>query len=569
MRRILPVLAQIVLLCLISGSCKFIKATSLKDNLTEDSTQNHEHTTETGQPANYYVSNDGDDDNSGLSPKEAWRSIAKVNKAVLAPGTTVFFKRGDEWRETLIVEEEGTSDSYVSFSSYGTGAKPIINGADYVVGWVKKPKKIWTADCPKVPDYFGLPYDYIVIANGRLYERVGGLDELDNDGEFFLENNPGRDRISIYSEIAPDSLKTEVSARMFGICVADKAYISLKNLELRNCAHSGAFFMSTSEKAGFDGNCIIDSCDFFRNRITGIIFDNGYSNNTVRNCISTYNGNGFYCSSDQKWGSDRNVFIKCYSGNNINHTKGLYSDGHGFGIWNSDDNIIEYCESYNDKYGIVIDPNNRDNDIIIRYNYIHNTQKRSPGINVGGNTPEGTLHQVYYNLIVNTGAGEDGYAIWVYGRSRKGEVHICNNTIFQDGNTTHSAFGIMATAGNDLTLKNNIVFSEGKYPFAVLYLGSGLSETHISNNVYYTPNCDREIFFLTGMISADIVEWQKLTNSEVNSRKTDPLFVKKGSDFSLGKNSPCINAGAHLEYKTDILGNPVVGSPDIGCFEKQ
>ncbi|HPT21336.1 MAG TPA: hypothetical protein PLR88_05265, partial [Bacteroidales bacterium] len=62
---------------------------------------------------------------------------------------------------------------------------------------------------------------------------------------------------------------------------------------------------------------------------------------------------------------------------------------------------------------------------------------------------------------------------------------------------------------------------------------------------------------------------QKLTNSEVNSRKTDPLFVKKGSDYSLRENSPCINAGAHLEYRMDILGNPIVDSPDIGCFEKQ
>ena len=569
MGRILCVYNLIILLLSVNGSCNSIKTTTLKDNHSPDSMIFANQSAVYESNIIYYVSNEGDDDNSGLSPENAWQTIAKVNKTRLTPGNVVLFRRGDEWRETINVDDGGASGSYISFGAYGKGEKPIINGADPVSGWINTGSKIWESDCPLVFSHFGLPYDFVVVADSKMYERVSKLEELDSEGEFFIGTRAGRNRVSIYSAIDPNILKPEVSARMFGVYTAGQAYISIKNLDFRNCAHSGAFFMARTETEQLDGHCIFDSCNFYRNRISGIIFDNGYSNNIVKNCTSTFNGNGFYCSSDQKWGSDRNVFSHCYSAHNINHLSGVYSDGQGFGIWNSDDNIVEHCESYNDKYGIVIDPNSRDNDIIIRYNYIHDTQGRSPGINVGGNTPSGTLHQVYYNLITNTGAGEDGYAIWVYGRSRQGEVHINNNTIYQDGDISHSAFGIVASAGNDITVKNNIVYSEGRYPFAVLYIGSELSGSSVSNNVYYAPNSNKEIFYYAGTIKTGIEEWKELTGQESGSKKTDPVFVAKGFDFSLKNNSPCINSGLNLGYTADIYGNPITGLPDIGCIEKQ
>jgi hypothetical protein len=569
MGRIVSVLYLIILLFSINGSCNSVKTTALKDNPSRDSIHFVDQSIVNESNIIYYVSNEGDDNNSGLSPENAWQTIAKVNGTRLNPGTFVFFRRGDEWRETLIVDECGASGSPISFEAYGKGRKPIINGANPVSGWIKTGPKNWEADCPMVFCHFGLPNDFVVVAYGKMYKRVSKLEELDSEGEFFIGTRAGRRRVSVCSEIDPNIIKPEVSARMFGVCVAGQAYISIKNLDFRNGAHSGAFFMARTETKQLDGHCVIDSCNFFRNRISGIIFDNGYSSNIVKNCTSTFNGNGFYCSSDQNWGSDRNVFSHCYSSDNINHLIGVYSDGHGFGIWNSDDNIVEHCESNNDKYGIVIDPNSRDNDIIIRYNHIHNTQEKSPGINVGGNTPSGTFHQVYYNLIANTGAGEDGYAIWVYGRARQGEVHINNNTIYQDGDSSHSAFGILASAGNNLTVKNNIVYSEGRFPFAVLYIGSELSGSSVSNNVYCTPNSSKEIFYYAGIIKAGIEEWKGLTGQESGSRKTDPAFIATGFNFSLKDNSPCINAGVNLGYTVDIYGNPITGLPDIGCIEKQ
>lgn len=56
----------------------------------------------------YYVSNQGDDGNDGLSPETAWATLARVNQASLAYGDAVFFERGGVWRNTTVETKEGS-----------------------------------------------------------------------------------------------------------------------------------------------------------------------------------------------------------------------------------------------------------------------------------------------------------------------------------------------------------------------------------------------------------------------------------------------------------------------------
>ncbi len=77
----------------------------------------------------YYISNQGNDQNDGLSPERPWATLTKVNEAELIPGDTVYFQRNGLWRGH-IKGKDG-----VNYSAYGTGAKPKIyaspeNGAD-------------------------------------------------------------------------------------------------------------------------------------------------------------------------------------------------------------------------------------------------------------------------------------------------------------------------------------------------------------------------------------------------------------------------------------------------------
>lgn len=74
----------------------------------------------------FYVSLDGDDRNDGLSPESPIKSFSKINvlqkNNTINAGDVVLFRRGDEWR-TKFAAKAG-----VTYSAYGEGAKPILNG---------------------------------------------------------------------------------------------------------------------------------------------------------------------------------------------------------------------------------------------------------------------------------------------------------------------------------------------------------------------------------------------------------------------------------------------------------
>jgi len=88
--------------------------------------------------ATYYVdATSGDDAKNGLSEANAWKTISKVNGESFSAGDSILFKRGEEWREQLTVPSSGSDGSPITFGAYGSGAKPIINGADIVETWTE------------------------------------------------------------------------------------------------------------------------------------------------------------------------------------------------------------------------------------------------------------------------------------------------------------------------------------------------------------------------------------------------------------------------------------------------
>ena len=83
----------------------------------------------------YYVSNRGDDANSGLSPNAPWRSLKRATRDPLPPGSTLLLERGSVFRETLRVPSSGEDGLPLTFAAYGEGERPIISGADAVSAW--------------------------------------------------------------------------------------------------------------------------------------------------------------------------------------------------------------------------------------------------------------------------------------------------------------------------------------------------------------------------------------------------------------------------------------------------
>ena len=88
----------------------------------------------------YYVDTDADDGGDGTTPALtgpncAWNEISDITG--ISPGDLILFNRTDTWREQLTVPSSGSSGNPITFGAYGSGADPIINGADLITGWTQ------------------------------------------------------------------------------------------------------------------------------------------------------------------------------------------------------------------------------------------------------------------------------------------------------------------------------------------------------------------------------------------------------------------------------------------------
>lgn len=107
--------------------------------------------------ANYFVDAViGNDSYTGTSAGVSgssigpWRTLTKVNAAVLQPGDAVFFRCGQSWRGTLRVVSSPSATSPIRYSRYGSDCndtnKPTITTAAPVTGWQRWSGNIWVAN---------------------------------------------------------------------------------------------------------------------------------------------------------------------------------------------------------------------------------------------------------------------------------------------------------------------------------------------------------------------------------------------------------------------------------------
>ncbi len=85
--------------------------------------------------ANFYVASDGDDNRSGTSPQQAWKSLAKANAMDFAPGDSLLLEGGMviTGKLTLTQEHADTAQRPVVISTYGMGHATIQAGSGSAV----------------------------------------------------------------------------------------------------------------------------------------------------------------------------------------------------------------------------------------------------------------------------------------------------------------------------------------------------------------------------------------------------------------------------------------------------
>ena len=188
-----------------------------------------------GSASIFYVdASSGGDGNSGLSTSTAWKTIAKVNASRYNPGDQILLKRGEIWREQLVVPSSGSSGSPITFGAYGSGALPTISGANILgSGWTQTSGTVWQASVTTEPK--------MVFFNGTLGTNKSSLISVTAANEWYWASNV----LYVYSTSDPATAFTnpgvEVAARAYGIWDA-YAYVTVKDIHTTKANHSGIRF---------------------------------------------------------------------------------------------------------------------------------------------------------------------------------------------------------------------------------------------------------------------------------------------------------------------------------------
>lgn len=212
----------------------------------------------------YYVANNGNDNNDGLSPATPWQTISKVN-ACHQGGDKILFKRGDTFYGT-IESKSGIDLSHPTvYSSYGEGNKPVVSQYKTVKkgAWEQVSDNVYRVDLYDENNYIGnrLQKDknvgFLEIDGKIFYKKKFALDELAEQWDFYCNDYDSESPfVYVYSVASPDAMCDTFSAacNIHGSYL--KNYLRFENL---NFTGMGGHGICESGK-----QVVISHCEFHR-----------------------------------------------------------------------------------------------------------------------------------------------------------------------------------------------------------------------------------------------------------------------------------------------------------------
>ena len=112
----------------------------------------------------YYVSADGDDNNDGLSPETAWKTLDGPynNFDNIKSGDAILFRCGDIFSATYPRRYGLVMTPGVTYSSFGEGPKPELRGAvgnGVEFDWKKEGENLYSLDLGHILDVGNIFFD--------------------------------------------------------------------------------------------------------------------------------------------------------------------------------------------------------------------------------------------------------------------------------------------------------------------------------------------------------------------------------------------------------------------------
>jgi hypothetical protein len=502
--------------------------------------------------ATYYLdATKGNDKNSGLSPETAWKTISKVNISNFQPGDFILFKRGEIWREQLVVPSSGAPGQQIVFRAWGQGEKPIISASDIISGWQKCENNIWKTNLGQRP-------------NQLFFNEIRGIEkrnkeELSDEKEWYFFSNI----LYIYStenlNINQKNYKIEGSFRDNCVDLMQKSYLSFKDIEF---THANSYYggnINSWEKHGVHwGSIFIEDCEISYAFGNGIRIQTENSQSVlnsliIRKCEINNNGVG-----------DNGYGIKIQSNQNVNTNyqnviisyNELYKNvQEAIRVQNTNSSRVYNNYAYDNGFG-----NSVESGHILFGNYTSNSEiynnkcKNSPAEAIWIGTSNIRNIKIYYNIINRV---ENHHGINISGVDI---AEIFNNTIFD----TNGGFAIGTDAqSTDIVIENNIVDA--------LKGQNGNVESDNSSTFTSDYNIwDENKVFYPDQVQIKWKHWKEVLKQDSNGYYNDPRMMNPKTDnFRLKPNSICINSGKSRVVKSDIVGTsvPQGGKVDIGSMD--
>ena len=540
--------------------------------------------------ADYYVDSGISDDNVGsVTPdctvyntstfacsggsEDAFATIADLNAVDTAgswaAGDNIYFKKGDRWNGTrLYISDDGEDGNPITFTSFGTGDKPIITGAvdllahadcDEAGEWTNEAGDVWSCE---FENGTGI---YTLVCNDNTIgaEDDGAADTgKDKDGTINAEcewdwQDLATDEIHVYSPDAtnPTAHYTSLWAgtQTSAVLVTSAAsYIHIDGLDFRNARYSCATVYGDYNK--------IYNCDAIYNSAAGIYL----GDSTADTYLYAYNNDVSYTGREGNQAiTTEGDYVYIYN----NYVHDNYNEGIDAYLGADHVYIHDNFVDQNDYYAVGIYLDGADNSEV--YNNI--VTGASYGIAIGDELADtATSNKIYYNIVYDNFRGifidqELGGSGTITG------VEIYNNIIDFGGAT--AVGGMSLLSGTGIVAKNNIItdFVGVADEFVLTVHADAVAEVTLDNNLYYDTESAHTLISYGGT-PYTTAQWTTykaaVTPNDANSPDpADPAFVS-ATDFRIQAGSDALLGGTDVGLSTDIQGKAIhATTPTIGAIE--
>lgn len=546
---------------------------------------------EAGTGISYYLDSEaGNDENEGTSEDKPWKSLEMVNNRTFQPGDRILLKAGSVWEEeTLSPKGSGEEGNPIVIGAYGEGEKPKLAGNAAVPEVVSLyNQQYWELSDLEITNTAAGFTGAMNDQNGNKLKDVRGIRIAGQDGgdlyNYYLHDLYVHDVTGVCAWISGDN---NGKPGILGKQGWDKS------------KRTGGILFEVLEPAT-DQPTVFHDITIERNVVNnnsfgGIIVkqwkgaDTGGEHWASREEGKGNAANNYYC---ENWKPHTDVTIRDnylsqensdYACNTIYLTsvQGAVVEGNiskeagtcGIEMYYADGVTVQRNEVYKTRVKAggadsnAIDPDKASTNILIQYNYIHDT---GDGILLCGFIFGTSV--VRYNVI------KDAQKRYINPHGDKGVNYVYNNILYNTIEKSNLPF-IESSGGNGVYLNksgnmhyinNNIFYNTAKTTTSV-GIGEGPS-TSYDSNCYYGKGVqapEQE----TRAVCGDPMFEGGLTGDE-DDGAAELLKLR------LKPESPLLNAGTQIEDDpllsisanpgSDFAGAPLFnGEPDMGIFEYQ